>query len=175
MHHRKSQAIDGEDRSQKLQTIANPSTTVLIRFPSQRIVSTEKRPADASLDAMDHLNLRRIKNFPTSLTRHHINSNSRNIRAAAPLRQLLSYASGRSSRAKIACPFLLLSAPDRVKRYYSEPHCDALFARGPKSRYQVAIKGMRTAAPRHLQRLRRLNDTKERSKQLGELWLSSNL
>ncbi len=127
VHYRKRQAIDGEDRSQELQTIANPTTTVFVRVPRQRIVTTEKRTSDAFLHTVNHLHFGRIQNFTTSLTRHHIDSERRNIRAAKPSRPFLWYAFERNGQAENACPFsfflffLLSDEPSAVRHRATHP------------------------------------------------------
>jgi len=70
VEHRVSQAIDGEDRGEKLQAIANPASSVFEGLSGDRVFATEKRASHAALNAVNHLDFSEIKDFTTSLTRH---------------------------------------------------------------------------------------------------------
>ncbi|WP_302118576.1 hypothetical protein, partial [Allorhodopirellula heiligendammensis] len=74
MQHRKSQAIDGKNRGQELQSIAKPNPPKFVRVLRQRIITTGEGTSDTSLYAMDHWGFGRMQDFTTSSTGHRINS-----------------------------------------------------------------------------------------------------
>lgn len=57
--HRVRQTIDPEGTREKLQSITNPTPSMLEGLPRESIFATEKRPPDTSLNGMKDLDFRR--------------------------------------------------------------------------------------------------------------------
>jgi hypothetical protein len=74
MEHGVGQAIDPEDTGEKLQSIANPATSVLERLTGKTIFAAEKGPPYAPLDRMKNLDFASIRHFITRFSSHQSSS-----------------------------------------------------------------------------------------------------
>jgi hypothetical protein len=67
---RVSQAINGKNTGEELQSLPNPFTSMLKRLTGQWIIATQERPSYTALNAVNDLDFRWIKHLSTSKPRH---------------------------------------------------------------------------------------------------------
>lgn len=70
MHHRVSQAVNGKNTGEKLQSLPNPFSSMLEGFSADRVLTTEKGPPYTALDAVHDLDLSGINDFTASKPGH---------------------------------------------------------------------------------------------------------
>ncbi|WP_246114677.1 hypothetical protein [Rubripirellula tenax] len=121
VHHGVGQAVNGKNAGQELQSLPNPLTSMLKGLPRDRIISAQESPPDTALDAVNDLNLGRIKNLATSKPGH-----KTTFRKSATVLNRRNLAANRDENKASLClslfafPFCALPVP------FCVPFCEAL-------------------------------------------------